>query len=474
MEAAVVHSDLLDIALVALAALTCGLILERLRQPAVVGYILAGVILGPSGFAVVHDRGNIDTLAELGVLMLLFVVGMELSLRAFRQLWRLYVVATLAQIAVSTAAMLLLSRMLGWTPGLALVLGFALALSSTAVAIKILQDMGELHSRAGRVTVGILIAQDLAIVPMMLVIGALSSDGFRIVDILKMVVSVWLLITLIQWLSRRAKVSLPFSQWVGGHADLTPLAALVFCFGAAALSGLLGLSAAYGAFIAGLVIGNSRERQAMAAVTRPIQSILLMVFFLSIGLLIDLPFAWANLGRVLLLLVLVAFFKTGFNAALLRLMGQPWTNAFLAAVLMAQIGEFSFVLALTALDSRLIDGETMRLVVAVAALSLGLSPIWVVTARRLHAVAQDHITSAGQVFQMVYGREAEAAAEHLEVARGWSIRVSVAAMRGAQRVREAGGAAMAKAQRAATKRRRPAKTTRRPKGNGDRGEGGDA
>lgn len=417
MESTAVHSDLLGIALVALAALACGLGLERLRQPAIVGYIVAGVLLGPSGLALVEDRRSIDVLAELGVLMLLFVIGMELSVRAFRQLWRLYVAATLFQVGVSTAVMFLLSVLFGWPPGLAMVLGFAVALSSTAVVIKLLQDLGELRSRVGRVTVGILIAQDLAVVPMMLAIGAAGADGFRWIGLVKIVLSVGLLIGLILWLGRGPKVSLPFAKWVGGHVDLTPMAALAFCFGGAALTGLLGMSTAYGAFLAGLVIGNSRQRQAIVGVTHPIQSVLLMVFFLSIGLLIDLSYIWRNLGTVLLLLFLVAFFKTALNIGILRALGQPWANAFLAGVLLAQIGEFSFVLSLIGVQAGLIDEETTRLVVAVSALSLGLSPLWVITARRLHALAIPHIASAGEILHLVYGREADAVVEALGGAR---------------------------------------------------------
>jgi CPA2 family monovalent cation:H+ antiporter-2 len=318
MEQAVVHNDLLGIAIVALAALACGLGLEYLRQPAIIGYIIAGVILGPSGFELVSDRSNLNTLAELGVLLLLFVVGMELSLRSFRLMWRLFVLATLFQIAVSAAVMMALSSLFGWPVELAVVLGFAVALSSTAVVIKVLEDLGELRSRVGRTTVGILIAQDLAVVPMMLMVGALSGDGFHLLDVAKIALSVALLLGLILWLSEGPKVRLPFAQWVGGHADLTPLAALCFCFGAAALSGLLGMSAAYGAFLAGLVIGNSQERAAMVRVTHPIQSVLMMVFFLSIGLLIDLTYVWENIGTVLMLLFLVTVFKTVLNIAILR------------------------------------------------------------------------------------------------------------------------------------------------------------
>lgn len=418
MEAAA-HSDLTGIAIVALAALLCGLGLERLRQPAIVGYILAGVLLGPSAFAVVHDRGDIDILAELGVLMLLFVIGMELSLRAFRRVWKLAVLTTLIQIGVSTSVMYLAATVAGFSVGVSIVLGFVVALSSTAVAIKVLEDIGELRTRAGRITVSVLIAQDLAVVPMMLSLGALADGKFDWIVLAKVGGSIIFLVVLIWFLSRGKKIRLPFDRMVAGHEDLKPLSALAFCFGAAALSGLVGLSAAYGAFLAGLVIGNSHERARMLAAAKPIQSILMMIFFLSIGLLVDLNYIWENLDAVILLFLMVAVFKTLLNVGILRLLGQSWQHAFLAGVMLAQIGEFSFLLSLVGISHGLISPEIGRLVVAVTVLSLALSPLWVVTARRLQAVALAGRESASEVLNLVYGREAKVVTDSLGEARTW-------------------------------------------------------
>ena len=451
---AVAHTDLTGIAVVALVALVCGLGLERLRQPAIVGYIVAGVMLGPDGFALVENRGQIDVLAELGVLMLLFVVGMELSLRIFRRLWRLAVLATLFQIGASTAVMLLLSTVLGWPFGLALVLGFVVALSSTAVAIKVLENTGELRTRTGRLTVGVLIAQDLAVVPMLLAIGALAEATLDWLTVVKIVGSMGFLAWLIWFLSRGPRIHLPLARVVAGNAALTPLAILAFCFGAAALSGLIGMTAAYGAFLAGLVIGNSHERQAMAANARPIESILIMVFFLSIGLLIDLAYIWDNLGTVILLFFLAAVFKTVLNVGVLRALGQTWLHAFLAGVMLAQIGEFSFLLALTGVQSGLIAPEDGRLVVAVTVLSLALSPLWVVTARRLRQLAEDGITSARELLRLVYGPEAEMVAVPYDGARAMTL---TAARRLAEATRRLQQARAAKAAP-------PAKTTPSAKG----------
>jgi CPA2 family monovalent cation:H+ antiporter-2 len=413
-----VPSDLIAIAIVAFAAMACGIAFERLGQPAVVGYILAGAILGPGALGLVRGREAVDLLAELGVLLLLYEIGMELPLRVFRRLWRIAVLATAVQIAASTGVMLLIARVAGWPLAFAVLLGFVVALSSTAVAVKVLIDIREIATRAGRITLGVLIAQDLAVVPMMLTVNALAGEeGFHWLSLAGIAAATLFLALLIAYLAQGRRVRLPLLTMVAGHPDLTPLAALFFCFAAAAASGLAGLSAAYGAFLAGLVVGASTDGRAMLEATRPIRSILLMVFFLSVGLLLDPAFIWEHLGRVLTLLFLVAVFKTVLNVAVLRTLGQAWPVAFLAGAAMAQIGEFSFVLSLVGVDARVISREDSRLVVAVTALSLALSPLWVVTARRLHGLAAAGRKEAGEILGLLYGREAEALAETLDEAR---------------------------------------------------------
>ncbi len=426
MESTVAHSGLTEIALVALAAMGCGIFMERLRQPAIVGYILAGVLLGPSAFALVTDRDQIDVLAEMGVLLLLYVVGMELSLRAFRSIWRLAVLTTLIQIGASTGVMLIFWKFFDWSIGLTILLGFVVALSSTAVAIKVLADIGELRNRTGTITVGVLIAQDLAVVPMMLIVSSLGAmqagpDGvggsFDWAAVPKIIGSIAVLAALIWYLSGGTKLRLPFSAIVAGHEDLKPLAALAFCFAGASISGLLGLSPAYGAFIAGLVIGGSHERHEMLEAAKPIQSILMMVFFLSIGLLLDLGFIWENLGTVAALFFVVVVFKTVLNVGALRLQGQTWPHAFMAGMMLTQIGEFSFLLSRIGVDSGLINADDSRMVVAVTVLSLALSPLIVLTARRLQNLAVDGRESALDIMKSVYAREGEMLAETLGGAR---------------------------------------------------------
>ena len=272
---------MIPLAVVILVALSCGVIFTRLRQPAVIGYILAGMVLGPAGFGLVKNQENITLLADLGVLLLLFVIGMELSLRAFRRIWRIAVATVVLQTMTTLLVLWFIGKFVGWSTASILLLAFVLALSSTAVAVKILQDIGELRTRTGSITVGILIAQDLAIVPMILLLDIAAIGEFSYLALARILLSITLLIFLILFLSRRRRVKLPLPVIMESHPDLTPLLGLVCCFGAATISGLLGLSPAYGAFLAGLTIGNSNLRVNMLNTVIPIQSILMMVFFLS-------------------------------------------------------------------------------------------------------------------------------------------------------------------------------------------------
>jgi CPA2 family monovalent cation:H+ antiporter-2 len=392
-------------AFVIVAATLCGVAMTRLRQPAIVGDIIAGVLLGPAGLGLVTDRAQVGALAELGVLMLLYFIGMELSLRSFRITWRIGLFSTLIQIGASLAAMLAVQQYMGWPLGYAVFFGFVLALSSTAVAVKMLDDVGELRTRVGRTAISVLIAQDLAVAPMLLIVGGLSGGEFQWTVVLKVAVSVGLLIAVTAWFGSRRRVNLLPFKLVVGNIDLLPLAAIGWCFGFAALGGLTGLSPAYGAFFAGLLVGNSAQKQAVESVAQPIQSILLMVFFLSIGLLIDLNYMWENLVLVLGLWFFVSVFKTALNTFILQLMGERPQRAFMTSLSLAQIGEFSFVLGATALSHNVIPPDLHRLLVAITVVSLVTSPLWMHTVRRLHEQGTLTHHTPMALLRVVYVRE---------------------------------------------------------------------
>ena len=380
--------NLTAIAIVFSVALLCGLLLMRFKQPAIIGYIVAGVILGPSGFQIIEETEAAKTLAELGVLLLLFLIGMELSLRAFKTVYKLASVIVLVQVVFSILVTSIIGIAMSWDWQQGILLGFVLAVSSTAVTVKVLADRGELRTHFGRITVGILIAQDLAVVAMLLVIEALNPNKqFDLWIIPKTMGAIIFVIGIVRFLSKRERTRLPLAlrQAFGADREVVPIAALAFCGVCATTSGLIGLSTAFGSFLAGLIVGNSSERQIVLRSTRPIQSVLLVVFFLSVGLLIDVGFFFENLGTLIVVFILATIAKGLINIIAVRIAGQPWEQSVLVGVTLGQIGEFAFVIASVGFTVNAIDSEGYKIAVAVIALSLMLGPAWVVLERRLRA-----------------------------------------------------------------------------------------
>jgi monovalent cation:H+ antiporter-2, CPA2 family len=397
-----VNDQMLPLAVVILVALITGAALARLRQPALVGYLLTGLILGPGGFALVETREYVSFLADLGVLLLLFFVGMELSLRGFRAIWKIAVATAVLQGAIAVFLMWLLSHVFGWTPGAAVLLGFVIALSSTAVAIKMLEDMNLLRTQLGQLTVAVLIAQDLAIIPMMLILGHIAGDGDASAwaGIGKVAASALVLAALVAILSRRAKLNLPFAKAVAKSPELRPLYGTAICFGAATMTGLLGLSTVYGAFLAGLVVGNSRMRGVILRGVQPLQNLLVMVFFVSIGLMIDMTFVADHFVEVFLILLIITVGKSAVNIGILMILREPWPHALISGLMLAQVGEFSFVLGAMGRRLDLISADEFQLVITVTAFSLIISPLWLVTARRLLRIALTRTGDIKSVYQM--------------------------------------------------------------------------
>lgn len=373
-------SNLREMALVVTAALGGGLLLERIKQPAILGYILAGIVLGPSGLGFLTDFTAIHFFADAGVLMVLFLVGINLNLRAFKRSILVSISTALLQIFFGLLVAFALAAVFGWSASLSILVGFLVSLSSTAVVVKILENNNEINSHMGRLTLGVLIAQDLAIVPMILIVKELDGGIHWFSLGFKLFFTLGLLSFLVWFLSRRQKVKVLFS-FSAGHPEFPALAGLAFCFGFAALSGFLELSVAYGAFLAGLVLGNSRERTVMLQMMTPIYSVLIMSFFLCIGLLMDLPFIWKNLGYLSAMLVAVVFGKTFVNVVIFRFLRQAWSSAFLSGVILAQMGEFSFLLISLGDELSLLDRSQQQLLMTLTTLSLAVTPLWVALAQ---------------------------------------------------------------------------------------------
>lgn len=401
-------ADIGNIAAVATIAVLMGLVFVRLRQPPIVGYIVAGLLMGPTGLGIVQQSDAITLLAELGVLLLLFLIGMELSIRAFVLVLMPAVLVATGQITAGLGVSLLFGWLLEWDWPQTLLIGFIIAVSSTAVAIKVLEDIDELRSETGRITVGVMIAQDIAIVPMLIIAESFTptGEGSSLMGTLALIlISISVLALLIWYMNKPGKITLPFTRYFAGKPDLITLAMLAFCFFFATVASLFGLSAVYGAFIAGLIIANSTLRTEAIRLTYPVQSILVFVFFLSVGLLIDLDYVMANWQTVLGFVLMVTIAKSFLNVALVRRVGFGWDVALPSGLAMAQIGEFSFILAAVGASNAVLDADAYRLVLAVIAISLMISPIWMVAIRRFHDETTEGISNMREALALAYASE---------------------------------------------------------------------
>ena len=382
------HHALTQLAIVLAAAFVGGAIFQKLKQPALVGYIIVGVILGPSVLGLVEERGNIAFMAELGILLLLFIAAMELDLHNFKAVARVSVITCAVQIGAGLAAMFALGHFLDWPVNRCILLGFAVSLSSTAVALKILDDSGLRKTRIGEKSIGILISQDIAVIPMILIIGALSKgEGFNYNGLIKIGVAIIIMASVVLLFTKRPKIFSKFWDIFEKLHDTTmrgqtAVTGLALCFTAAAAAGVFGISAAYGAFLAGLIVGNTVNHKKLEAQTKPIFDVMIMVFFLSIGLLIDLQFVREHFVSILMILFITMLLKTIINIAVLRWQGMEKKEAYITGAVLGQVGEFSFILAAMGLSAHTIQDEGYKYVVAIISLSLLVTPFWLYLVKR--------------------------------------------------------------------------------------------
>jgi len=356
---------------------------NRLHVPAIVGFLVAGALLGPYGLDIVDDVARVEVLAEVGVVMLLFTIGVEVSLARITSL-RTVVGGGFIQIGAAIGLSVLVGMAVGLPVNQGVFWGFLTAMSSTAIVLKMVTERGETNSPQGRLTIGILIVQDLAVVPMMVLTPVLGSQGESgavavLWSLTKAILLVMLILITARFLVPRLLVEVVRSR----SRELFVITIILVCLGIAWLSSLAGLSLALGAFIAGLIISESEySHQAMAEVL-PFRDSFNSLFFISIGMLLDLRILLAHpfLVSGLVLAVLVGKVVTSAGAAVA--VGYSWRPAVLTGIALAQVGEFSFILAKVGKDVSLLSGESFQVFLTVSVLTLILTPFLIQASPRL-------------------------------------------------------------------------------------------
>lgn len=362
---------------VILAILVIGFVMRAIGQPQIVGYLIAGLLIGPHGFGLLEDQVLIGRIGGVGLIMLLFFIGMEASPHSLLSRWRLAIFGIILQVGVTIAGVWAVALFLDWSWLRILIFGFVISLSSTAVVLKLLRDWNELNTQTGQNVLVMLLAQDMALVPMIIATNMLGGNDVAASELFAQMIGAVLLIGIAAWVFTRDHIKLPFAKKLREDHELQVFGALLLCLSLALFSGQLGLSTALGAFVAGLVVSSARETGWVHENLEPFRVVFVTAFFVSVGMLIDVAYVQSHVWLVSLLVVLIVVLNTILNAGILRLLGSSWRRAAYAGALLSQIGEFSFILAALAHSEEILPADDYRLIVAVIALSLMFSPAWI-------------------------------------------------------------------------------------------------
>jgi glutathione-regulated potassium-efflux system protein KefB len=372
-------SDLVQQAVVFLGAAAIAVPAFRFAGlSAILGYLVAGMAIGPSGLAYFTDPNTLFGIAEIGVVMFLFVIGLELKVSQLIAMRRdIAWLGSLQMIPTTLVLMALLMLIgLGWKAGL--VIGVAVALSATSIALQILQERGHMQHVYGKKSFAILLFQDLSVVPILALVPLLAVGAAAPKDTADVALAIAKAVTAIGAIILAGRYVLNpmfrFLARLNSHEIMT-IAALLIVLGAAALMSMVGMSMALGAFLAGMLLAESNFRHELEADIEPFRGLLLGLFFMSVGMLIDLRFVWQNLGYVLALTVGLILVKFVITCAIGILEKSPANGYLRAASILTPAGEFSFVILPLAATLGILSGNDQKLFMAVAAFSMLLGPL---------------------------------------------------------------------------------------------------
>jgi len=396
-------------------AMVLGVIAERLKQSAVVGYMLAGVIVGNIS-GLVHDVDKLNTLAQLGVMLLMFTIGLEFNWSRLKRLGLSALVSGTLQIGITMALAFGLASLFGFSWRAAVALGAALALSSTAVVLPVLQRRAEADSVHGRFALGVLLVQDVAVVPLVLIVGALATpegeEAAGFVDILigtgKGFGVVGAFVLLFFAFSKYILPHLVRLAAPTRNREVFTLFAFLMAMGSAWLAHTVGLSPALGAFLAAIFLGESVIATQLRGDVGALKTVFVTLFFSAIGMYIDPKELLATWWQVIVLTAMIVVLKPTVVALVALMMKLTVRSAVAAGCSMAQVGLFSFVLAQAALDGSIITEQTFKLLVSATVATLFLTPYTVAMGRPLGERADRFLRKRGIIKSRI-GQDQEAA-----------------------------------------------------------------
>jgi CPA2 family monovalent cation:H+ antiporter-2 len=374
---------------------------RALRLPAMLAYFLVGVVLGPHTSGLLPDSEANREFAEFGIVFLMFSIGLEFSLPQLYAMRKKVLGLGGAQVFVTLAVVMGIAKLLGLDWPAAFVIASALAMSSTAIVSKILAERVDLNSRHGRLSIGVLLFQDIAVVPILVLIPALGVAGTNLTDILglamlKATAMLLFLFTIGKWLIN------PWFNLVAGQRsrELFVMNVLMVTLLLAYATKLAGLSFALGAFIAGMLISETKFKYQVESDISPFRDILLGLFFISVGMLLDVQQIISNIGFILLILIAFILFKAAIVTLVVRFVNYETGVAIRTGLILAQAGEFSFVILALGVEQNLVSGQALQIILAVSLLSMVIAPFLIqYNGRIARKLVQSYSRNSGQIVQ---------------------------------------------------------------------------
>lgn len=409
---------LIDLLLLLGLAVAVLLFCHRLKVASVVGFLVTGIVAGPHGLGLVGAVHKVEILAEVGVVLLLFTIGIEFSLGNLLRIRRSVVMGGSLQVILTIFATFLTANMLGMDAPRALFLGFLASLSSTAIVLKLLQQRAEMESPHGQTTVAILIFQDLIFVPMVLMVPVLAgvgigTEGSSFLQISKGVGFLLLVLASARWIVPRVLYVVAKTR----SRELFVLTVLLICFAVALLTQRMGLSLALGAFLAGLIISETEFSHETLGKIIPFRDVFTSIFFVSIGMLLDATVFIEHPFLVLLISLCILALKSLLAGTAVLFLGFPIRTAVLTGVSLSQIGEFSFVLFLRGTEFGLLSQDFYQFFLTVAILTMAITPFAIALAPRIAEVMQ-HLPLSRRLKTGICGKSMEEAGIAAERKKG--------------------------------------------------------
>ena len=359
-------------------------IFHLIRVPAIVGFLLTGILAGPHGLGLIKGVHEVEILAEIGVVLLLFAIGLEFSLKRMSEIKRSILLGGSLQVLMTIVVVFFIAMQTGLALGESVFMGFLIALSSTAIVLKLIQERAEIDSPHGQATLAILLFQDVIIVPMMLftpiLAGATGNLGESLLILVAKGAGIILLVAVgAKWIVPQALYQITRTR----SREMFLLSIFMICLAVVWLTSSLGLSLALGAFLAGLVISQSEYSHHALGNVLPFRDVFMSFFFVSIGMLLDLDFLFQQPGLILLIALCFLALKAIIACFVAFLLGFPLRTAILVGLALCQVGEFSFILSRTGVEHGLLAGPAYQFFLTVSVLTMAVTPFIIALAPRI-------------------------------------------------------------------------------------------